>query len=118
MLAEIYTEKAMCKTKMLIAAKLKNNKPHQKARKTADCIQEKKKRSCTSTAIQRKSSESEYDADTVCLYCSETYSKTAGEGWIQCTTCRDWAHDHCAGVDEDDVEFLNLSVNCVCNFKL
>ena len=33
MLAETYTEKATCKTKMAIVAKLKSNKPHQKARK-------------------------------------------------------------------------------------
>ena len=91
---------------MAIAAKLKSNKPHQKARKTADCIQETKKRNCASTATQCESSESEDDGDTVCLYCSETYSKTVGEGCIQCTTCRDWVHDHCAGVDEDDVEFI------------
>ena len=66
---------------MAIAAKLKSNKPHQKARKTADCMQEKnKKRSCASIATQRESSESEDDGDTVCLYCSEAYSKTAGEG--------------------------------------
>ena len=57
---------------MAIATKLKSKKPHQKARKTADCIQEKKKRSCTSTATQRESSESEDDAESVYIAVKHT----------------------------------------------
>ena len=86
MLAETYTEKATCKTKMAIVTKLKSNKPHQKARTTADCIQEKKKNSCASTATQCESSESEDDADTVCVTPEEG-------GWTAIDTASSWAGD-------------------------
>ena len=64
MLAETYTEKATCKTKMSITSKLKSNKPHQKVRKTADCIQEKK-RGAAHELQQCESSESEDDGDSL-----------------------------------------------------
>ena len=31
---------------------------------------------------------------------------SANEGWIQCTTCRRWAHDDCAGIGDDDYTFV------------
>ena len=44
--------------------------------------------------------------DTECLFCGELYSQTQADGWIQCTTCKKWAHDDCAGVDVDDNAFV------------
>ena len=44
--------------------------------------------------------------DDTCLYCSMTYSQSVGEGWIQCQQCKLWAHDSCAGIDENDDEFI------------
>lgn len=50
------------------------------------------------------SSESEDDGnDADCLVCGEKYSDSAsGEGWIMCYKCHKWAHDACAGVEEED----------------
>ena len=58
---------------------------------------------------ERPSSDSNGDDgedDVPCLYCSEFYSKTPNDGWIRCTHCLQWAHEACAGVDDDDVDFL------------
>ena len=31
---------------------------------------------------------------------------SANEDWIQCITCRRWAHDDCAGIDDDDDTYM------------
>ena len=46
------------------------------------------------------------EAETCSLFCCEAYSMSANEGWIQCTTCRRWAHDDCAGIGDDDDTFV------------
>ncbi|XP_022246856.1 uncharacterized protein LOC106463612 isoform X2 [Limulus polyphemus] len=46
------------------------------------------------------------DNDTACLFCGETYSKTPYDGWIQCSHCKEWSHEECAGVDSDDEDFI------------
>lgn len=38
-----------------------------------------------------------------CFYCSEAYAEG---GWIQCTECKRWAHDACAGVDDATTDFV------------
>ncbi|XP_044733227.1 uncharacterized protein LOC123295831 [Chrysoperla carnea] len=41
-----------------------------------------------------------------CLYCNGLFSEDVhGEKWIQCASCREWAHEDCAGV-EDMVDFF------------
>ncbi|KAG8229654.1 hypothetical protein J437_LFUL008586 [Ladona fulva] len=42
-----------------------------------------------------------------CIYCSDTYLRSAGgEGWIKCQMCQHWAHEQCAGIDDDDDIFV------------
>lgn len=44
--------------------------------------------------------------DSECFYCNEMYSKSKSrEGWIRCSECHKWAHDECAGVEDDDDDF-------------
>ena len=39
-----------------------------------------------------------------CFYCLET-AQTSIDDWIQCTMCKRWAHEACAGVDDDDLGY-------------
>lgn len=55
--------------------------------------------------FEQESSSEEDNDDAVCLFCSDTYLRShSGEGWIQCSKCLKWAHDDCAGVDDDDCD--------------
>lgn len=41
-----------------------------------------------------------------CLYCNGLFSEDFhGEKWVQCASCREWAHEECAGI-EDMVDFF------------
>ena len=44
-------------------------------------------------------------ADWSCIYCAELYSDTPDDGWVECVTCKEWAHDECSGVDTDEDVF-------------
>ena len=40
--------------------------------------------------------------DAECTFCSETFTDSkAGELWVECVSCRDWAHVACSGCDRD-----------------
>ncbi|KAF5296248.1 hypothetical protein FQA39_LY12585 [Lamprigera yunnana] len=52
------------------------------------------------------SSESNESQSEECIFCCEKFvNSSKGEGWIRCNKCLKWAHDQCAGVDEDDDDF-------------
>jgi len=58
------------------------------------------------TTRKRKLSEIEEDEDdTECLYCADLFSASA-EGWISCQKCHLWAHNSCAGADDDQETFV------------
>jgi len=43
-------------------------------------------------------SEEEEDDDYFCIICLGAYSKSRkGEDWVECCSCKKWAHDKCAG---------------------
>lgn len=43
-------------------------------------------------------SEVEEDYDYFCIICLGAYSKSRkGEDWVECCSCKKWAHDKCAG---------------------
>lgn len=47
------------------------------------------------------------ESDTDCLYCYELYSCSKDrEGWIRCSGCSRWAHEACAGCEEEDDRFV------------
>lgn len=60
---------------------------------------------------KKKIAESESDEEEAeCLYCGDLYS-ISNEGWVACQKCFKWAHNSCAGIDnEDDEEIL------ICEF--
>ncbi|KAF5289743.1 hypothetical protein FQA39_LY03660 [Lamprigera yunnana] len=52
------------------------------------------------------SSESNESQSEECIFCCEKFvNLSKGEGWIRCNKSLKWAHDQCAGVDEDDDDF-------------
>nr|CAH7743754.1 unnamed protein product [Callosobruchus chinensis] len=48
-------------------------------------------------------SSQEDDDDCACIYCGYLYSQSV-EGWVMCSVCHGWAHNSCAGVDDEDDE--------------
>lgn len=66
----------------------------------------------TKVARQDDSDDSETSngSDAECLYCGDLYS-TSSEGWIACATCLRWAHNSCAGLDDEDDE-----ATLICEF--
>lgn len=52
--------------------------------------------------IRVKAPKTPSDSDTFCLYCGDTYlHSNAGEKWVQCITCKDWAHAECCADPND-----------------
>lgn len=45
------------------------------------------------------------DEDAVCPFCEELYSRSS-ESWVQCTLCETWANCKCAGIENDDVNYI------------
>lgn len=50
----------------------------------------------------------EIEEEDDCLYCHD-YSE---EGWIRCASCLNWAHNSCAGIDEEDEEAIHICILC------
>lgn len=80
--------------------------PKKTSRKKSKVTNRKKK--STSINESDKSSESESDEDDcLCLFCNSPYKNSKrGEGWIRCDSCHKWAHELCAGADDDDDCFI------------
>lgn len=80
------------KTKIKI---IKNKKKCNKPNKT------KTKKSKEENETDTDSSKEEDGDDCACIYCGYLYSQST-EGWVVCSVCHGWAHNSCAGVDEED----------------
>ncbi|XP_046660673.1 uncharacterized protein LOC124358492 [Homalodisca vitripennis] len=69
-----------------------------------------KKRKCGVKVKRQLQFEENSDSDVSdadCLYCSELYSCSKDcEGWVRCSECHRWAHEACAGCEEEDDGFL------------
>lgn len=46
--------------------------------------------------------------DEECLYCYD-FSE---EGWIRCSMCARWAHNSCAGIEDEDDDAIHICVLC------
>ena len=112
-LHEVTGEKLQREADKVNRAKARAEKKLQKEKKSKAAEMSKKQkgkgkskgkrlRIATPEPESRESGEDE----TCCLFCCEAYSMSANEGWIQCTTCRRWAHDDCPGIGDDDDTFV------------
>ena len=52
-----------------------------------------------------KSNQIKSKKDEECFYCNEPSSQSI-DGWIQCSSCLRWVHDACAGVEDEDDNFV------------
>lgn len=76
--------------------KVKNNKG-----KNKKCVT-KPKKGKEKRKKEDSSSEEEEEDDEVCIYCTELYSNSkTNDGWVMCQDCKLWAHEACAGVEND-----------------
>lgn len=91
------------KRKRMEKKRLPPNKKHKpKSQKKTQT----KKASQTKKQLSFEPEEEEEDDDEECFYCNEAYSKSKdNEGWIRCLKCKKWAHEECAGCEEEDDEF-------------
>ena len=77
-----------------------------KAKKQTKAPAKKKGQRSERSKDSSEESAEEASKDPKCLYCTESFTRSAeGEGWARCCKCKLWAHDLCAGLDEDDDEF-------------
>ncbi|CAH2102389.1 unnamed protein product [Euphydryas editha] len=112
-------EKKVAEQEKLEKIKTKKRKDElKKQKKTTTKAQNKKfkknSRSAKTTKRRKVSSsgdESEKENDTPCMYCEEVYSVSI-EGWISCSLCGRWAHNSCAGIDDDDDEATHVCEFC------
>ena len=45
--------------------------------------------------------------DAACIYCSSLFSDSkAKEKWVQCTKCKNWAHEDCSGFNKKMKNFI------------
>lgn len=66
----------------------------------------KKSKKTTTRISSSDESDVESDTDAECLFCGDTYLRSkGGEGWVRCIQCLLWAHEECAGVEENDTNY-------------
>ncbi|XP_026762195.2 uncharacterized protein LOC131843013 [Achroia grisella] len=87
------------KKKKMVSRKKAVSKKNKQVKKKI--LQEKdtnKNKQVKRKIIQEKdTSSSSEEEECLCLECCESFADSvAGEGWIQCNTCKGWAHDKCA----------------------
>lgn len=108
-----------------IQRKIKKNTPKKlpkktQKKKTKKTTQKKRKITTERKSSSESSDKSDYSVNDStdespdrsqnqngkCLYCNGLFSEDVhGENWIQCASCRQWAHEECAGI-EDMVDFF------------
>jgi len=64
------------------------------------------KPSASSQECMSSSSEDETEGGETCMFCNALYiDSKAGEGWIQCPGCQQWAHEACSNAEEGMTPF-------------
>lgn len=79
------------------------NKKTEKKRPEKKKPEKKNKNKRHKKQSDTESSSVDDENDCPCIYCGYLYSQST-EGWVICSVCYGWAHNSCAGVDDDDEE--------------
>lgn len=99
------TEKA-AKLEAEIKKKERKEKRLMKSR-TVKSKERKKKQTKKETPEDTESYDDDDDDDASCLLCAETFKCSASkEGWVRCSKCLKWAHDQCAGISDDEDDYV------------
>lgn len=69
------------------------------------------KKSKVKKTKKAESDSEDENSDADCLYCGDFYSNST-EGWISCSGCHKWAHNSCAGTEEEDDEAILICEHC------
>lgn len=69
------------------------------------------KKSKVKKTKKAESDSEDENSDAECLYCGDFYSSST-EGWINCSGCHKWAHNSCAGIEEEDDEAILICEHC------
>jgi len=72
-----------------------------KIKKVTKTSREKSRKNKSQTVSKAQDDEE----DCRCLYCQELYSESV-DVWICCRVCYQWAHELCAGKDNDSTDFV------------
>ncbi|KMQ81609.1 golgin imh1 [Lasius niger] len=89
-----------------IKLELRKEKDKKKKEAKTKKVEGKKKSKVTNRALCEDSDDSDV-SDADCLFCGDYFSKSReNEGWIRCSSCLRWAHEACAGCDEEDNDFI------------
>lgn len=77
------------------------------SKKKTKSLKKSKKLATNNHSSSDESGDPESDTDDAeCLFCGDTYLRSrTGEGWVRCIQCLQWAHDQCAGVEENDEDY-------------
>ncbi|XP_050301550.1 uncharacterized protein LOC126739781 [Anthonomus grandis grandis] len=81
--------------------KNKNSKGKTLVKKNLAPSPKKKKISKASMILKNNDSSGSEVSDAECLYCGDFYSSST-EGWLACSMCHHWAHNSCAGFEDED----------------
>lgn len=78
----------------------KNDKKKPEKKNSEKRNKNKRRKKCDTNS---DSSSEDSENDCPCIYCGYLYSQST-EGWVICSVCHGWAHNSCAGVNDDDEE--------------
>lgn len=109
-------EAAEKETKILIKVEKTRKRLYKLAASTkSDLIEKKeKKKKIIPKRRVKIESESEEEDDALCLVCLESYANSKpGQDWIQCMSCKKWAHIEC-GKDSK----IYTCIHCTSDFVL
>ncbi|CAK8682782.1 unnamed protein product [Clavelina lepadiformis] len=87
-------------------ATILTSSPHKNTLNKRDSDVTKRKRGGAQKIKQKRGRKTENKEKSICLVCGDS----ADEDWIQCKTCKEWAHEDCADIRDSKYYYCD---NCL-----